>query len=100
MAEPDFDMNGSLRAAFPGDQSGEPKSLQELDRIISEVFPKRHQRKSARIIWDVCDASNKVFSADEVADRLAYLVNEGIYAGYGNLERWAFSEIGPAKQND
>lgn len=93
-------MNASLRAMYPGEKSETSQNMQVLDRIISEVIPKVHQRKSARIIWDVCKASNKVFSADEVADRLAYLVDSGVYVGYGNLERWAFSEIGPIKMND
>ena len=53
----------------------------------------------ARVIGDVCKTSGKYFSADEVANRLKELVNEGVYAGYGNLDKWGFSEIGPVKSD-
>lgn len=95
MTQPEFDMNEALRNSFPGPQLGTLKSEAGLDQIIADVFPTKYQRKTARIIADVCEASDKCFSADQVAQRLSTLVKIGVYAGYGNLDKWAFSEIGP-----
>jgi len=88
-------MNAFLRASFPGQENTGSKSLKDLDKFIADVFPKKYQRKMARVIGEVCDTSGEYFSADEVANRLKELVNEGVYAGYGNLDKWGFSEIGP-----
>ena len=100
MAEAEFDMNASLQERFPGEKTGPVKTEGDLDRFIQDMIPKKHQRKSARIIWDVCEAADGYFSADEVADRLSILVQNGVYAGYGDLKRWAYSEIGPIKADD
>ena len=101
MADSKFDMNASLRAKFPGDKSVATRTKEELDAFIASEFPnEKYQRKSARIIWRACEALDGYFSADEVADQLAHLVDQGVYAGYGDLTKWAYSEIGPVKTDD
>ena len=95
MVDAEFDMNEALRRRFPGNKERQSLGSVNLDEFISDVLPRKHQRKMARIIWDVCEASDEYFSADEVFNRLKIHVKAGLYAGYGDLERWAYSEIGP-----
>ena len=97
MTEDEFDMNASLRENFLGEKSRKDIDFEKLDQIIDQLMPKSFKRKMARMILDVCKASDGYFSADDVANRLISHVENGRYAGYGNLTRWAFSEIGPVK---
>lgn len=88
-------MNELLRSSYPGIKQGRSLKLVDLDKLISAVFPKKYQRKMARVIHDVCEASDRYFSANEVSKRLIQHVDAGLYVGYGNLENWGYSEIGP-----
>jgi len=100
VSEREFDMNQLLRDNYPGQGTTKSKNNEDLDKLISGVFPKKYRRKMARIIGDVCCQSGVAYSADEVAERLVELVRSGKYAGYGNLDRWGFAEIGPIKLTD
>jgi len=90
----DYKMNIMRRAIYSRSNSElEVEGDLGLDDLILNELPVGKQYKTARIISRVCDLGDGRFSADEVANRLVQMANEGKILAYGNMSKWACSEV-------
>jgi len=94
MSQADLRMNEMLQANYPDNQPKPDGQSYNLDALIREELPTGKQYKTARVIWRICELTNGYFSANEVARRLQSLGKSNIIATFGNMELWAYSEVG------
>ncbi len=94
MDSDEYKMNRMLQAIYPrsNPELGDADDL-GLETLILNELPLGKQYKTARIISKVCDNGDGRFSADEVANKIKAMAEDGKVLTYGNLSKWAYSEV-------
>lgn len=94
MDSDEYKMNRMLQAIYP--RSNPELGVTDdvgLETLILNELPLGKQYKTARVISRVCDDGNGRFSADEVASKIKAMAEDGIVLTYGNMSKWAYSEV-------
>ena len=93
MSHGNFRMNIMLQEIYPEHETRPNNQSYDLDALIRKELPVGRQYKTARIISRVCEATNGYFSANEVAERLVALGKSKIVETFGDMQKWAYSEV-------